>query len=249
MVASEKIRAFCEKFLDVGAVHDPWCKNGIQVVGKPSLQKIALGTTASRNFLHMSASWGADAVIVHHGLFWGKGVLSLEKELCDRLKILLENNISLFAYHLPLDAHKDVGNNVQIAKRIGLENIRMHDICVVGDLPEKVGFSKFQKECECIFGQSVCFAHPFLQDSVACVGICSGGGAEYARILRSENIDTFLTGEIAEKDYHMFLEMPLNVLACGHHATERFGIQALGDVLEKEFPEIQTFFFHESCPV
>jgi len=249
MLLRDKLAEFCHTFLKVDNIPDSWCKNGLQVSGKTNIQKIALGTTASKNFLQMAKDWQADAAIVHHGLFWGRGVQSIGTELSARLKILFEGDLSLFNYHIPLDAHPEIGNNAQIAKRLGLKNIKMVDICAVGDLPKPLPFTAFQEKCADLFGQEANFAEDFLQKEVSCVGICSGGGSDFAEHCRKAGADTFLTGEISEHHYHDFSEIPLNFLACGHHATERFGIQALGEVLKTEFPDTHISFFTEPCPV
>jgi len=125
----------------------------------------------------------------------------------------------------------------------------MVDICVVGEMEQEMNFEDFEKKCAEIFGQKVNFSNTFFGNTVRKIGICSGGGASYAQLLNEEGIDTFLTGEMSENHYHDFREMGINVVACGHHATERFGVQALGEVLQKEFPETEILFFHEECPV
>ncbi len=249
MILRDNLETFCRTFLHLDTVPDPWCKNGLQVPGKSEINKIALGTTASKNFLEMAADWKADAVLVHHGLFWGNGVKKLTPELTKRLQILLQNNISLFGYHLPLDAHPEIGNNAQIAKKLGLQKIEMVDICAVGDLPQPVDFQEFMSTCEQIFAQPVNFGEPFLQKKVSRIGICSGGGSDYAEQCKAAGADTFIVGELSEHRYHDFSEMPINFLACGHHATERFGIQALGDILINEYANIEVSYFTEPCPI
>lgn len=249
MTTQSHLSRFCDNFLRVKDVPDPWCENGLQVPGKKEVQKIALGTSASRHFLEKANQWGADAVIVHHGLFWRKGVRTLSPLLAERLRILMKNDISLFGYHLPLDAHAEVGNNAQIAKKLGLQNIEMVDICAAGDMPSEIPFEDFTKQCENMFEQKLNFADAFTSETVKRVGICSGGGADYAEICKKAGCDTFITGEISEHHYHDFAEMPMNIAVCGHHATERFGVKALGEILKKEFPEVEILFFKQECPV
>lgn len=249
MITREELTSFCNTFLCVTDVLDPYCQNDLQIPGKKEITKIALGTTASKNFLTQAAKWRADAVLVHHGLFWGKGVLALDQILTNRIRILLENEISLLAYHLPLDAHPIVGNNVQIAKKLHLKNIHMKNICAVGDFSSDQKFVEITKRCEDIFGQTPIYAENFSKKPVKKIGICSGGGADYAKKLLKDGIDTFLTGEISEQHFHDFSELGINLLVCGHHATERLGAQAFGEVLKKEFLGIDVSFFSEPCPV
>lgn len=249
MTTQYHLSRFCDDFLKVKEVPDPWCENGLQIPGKQEIKKVALGTSASKHFLQQAAKWNADAVIVHHGLFWKNGIKKIDTLLATRLRILMKNDISLFGYHLPLDAHITVGNNAQIAKKLHLKNIKMVDICSVGTLEKEMNFVDFEKKCAKIFKQPVNFSADFHGKKVKKIGICSGGGASFAANLLKENIDTFLTGELSENNYHDFKEMNINFVACGHHATERCGVQALGEVLQKQFPDIEFSFFTEECPV
>ncbi len=243
------LSGFLSDFLHVAEVEDVWCVNGLQVPGKTDVQKIAVGVTASRNFLQQAADWGANAVLVHHGLFWKNGIKTIDPLLGKRLEILYKNDISLLAYHLPLDAHKDIGNNARIAQELKVDNYSMHDICAVAEFKEKLPFADFLSRCETIFGQDPIFTSAEQGGTVQKLGICSGGGADFIFDLIEQGIDTFLTGEVAERHWHDFQELGINFAVCGHYATETFGVRALMPVLQKQFPELELSFFPEQCPV
>lgn len=243
------LAGFLADFLHVAEIDDPWCVNGVQVPGKKQVQKIAVGVSASRNFLQQAADWGADAALVHHGIFWKKGVRSIDPLLGKRLEILYKNDISLFAYHLPLDAHPQIGNNARIAQAFDAESYEMSGISAIAKFAQPRDFDGFVTQCEEIFGQQPVFALKNSTDPVQTVGICSGGGADFVFELADKGIDTFVTGEISEHHFHDFAELGLNVVVCGHYATETFGVRALQAVLQEEFFELELSFFPEACPV
>lgn len=240
---------FLDNFLNIRGIDDAWCVNGVQIPGKSEIKKIALGVSATKNFLEQSATWQADAVIVHHGLFWKQGIRSVSPLLAARLRIVFVNNMSLLAYHLPLDAHSVIGNNTEIARALFPGKIRMQGISAVLTMQKSVPFCEFLSRCEEIFGQQPIFSSPKQLKQVTKIGICSGGGADFVHELLESGIDTFLTGEISEHHYHDFAELGVRFAACGHYATEMFGIKALGKVISQQFPHVTISFFPESCPV
>ena len=248
MIAIDKLLGFCHDFLEVSKIPDPYCLNGLQVAGKKDIQKIALAVTASTNIIEQAAEWGADALLVHHGIFWGKGVQSVDRILGKRLRPLLENDINLCAYHLPLDAHPSIGNNAQIASRFGLYDVMMTDICTVGNFSEPLPFSDFTQQAKEMFGEIVC-AKKFASDTVSRLGICSGGGGDFAQKCFEAGADTFLVGEVSEQHWHLFAELPMNFVAVGHYSSERFGIQELGLILKEHHPFLEFSFFEELCPI
>ncbi len=249
MTTQGALSAFLHDFLHVDDVPDAWCVNGVQVPGKTEINKIAVGVSASRNFLQHAAEWQADAVLVHHGLFWNKGVRTIDSLLSKRLAILYKSDISLFAYHLPLDAHPTIGNNARIAQDLQATTYDMRDICAIAEFAEPVQFSEFLSRCETLFGQAPIFASPKENLPVKKLGICSGGGADFVYDIVAQGIDTFLTGEISEHHFHEFAELDIRFVVCGHYATETFGVRALQTVLQKQFPELELSFFSEPCPV
>ncbi|QQS59061.1 Nif3-like dinuclear metal center hexameric protein [Candidatus Peregrinibacteria bacterium] len=249
MILRDDFSAFCNAFLRVSEVPDSWCVNGLQVPGKENIEKVALGVSASRNFLQQAADWGADAVFTHHGLFWKSGVKTISPLLAERLRILMSHKISLFSFHLPLDAHPEVGNNVTIAHALGAKTVRMEDICAIAEFSYSLSFSDFEGQCQKVFGRSAVFSESFEKEEIKTIGICSGGGADYAEKCFSAGVDVFLTGEISEHHYHDFAEFPLPFLVFGHYTTETFGVRAMLPMLQQQFPSVIFSFFPESCPV
>lgn len=249
MLTAEKINKFCSDYLDVKNIKDPYCFNGLQVFSEKEIKTIAIGTTASLNFLNLAKKINADMVIVHHGLFWGRGINKIDKVMQKRLKVLLENDIALSAFHLPLDAHMKIGNNYQISTALGLKKIYQKDICTIGFLENEILFSDFVKKCDEIFEQKNIYSENFGHKKIKKIGICSGGGGSFIEILENENIDVFLTGEISEQHFHILKELSMNFVASGHHATERLGIKNLGKVIKNEFKDLDIRFIKEKCPV
>lgn len=250
VITNTELCRFCDTFLNVSGVPDTWCHNGLQIEGKKEIKKVALLVSSSKKSIQEAKKWGADAIIAHHGLLWGKGVQVLQGILAEKLQLLFEDKINLYAYHLPLDAHPEVGNNAQIAKALGAKSWEMEDICSVFSLDAPVDFTAFHAQCTELFGESFMIAENFSGDKVQKVGVCSGGGADYAEMLvRERGIDTFITGELSEKHWHILQELPVNIIAGGHYTTETFGIQALGKVLEEQFPDLEFSFFQERCLV
>ena len=157
--------------------------------------------------------------------------------------------MSLAGFHLPLDAHPTVGNNIAIAEGLGLLNLSPKDIGFVGDFPVPISFSEFLKKVEVLFGKKPVFAEAFHGEAVSRVLVISGGASDYSHHAFEAGADTFIFGELQESSYHELRERNLNFVACGHYATERFGVQRLGKAIQEKFPEIEIAFFEEECPV
>lgn len=212
-----------EKFRD----HGP---NGLQVEGDRDIQRLVSGVTASRALIEAAIAAQADAIVVHHGLFWRGQDGRVTGWLRERLRLLLAHGIHLFAYHLPLDAHPELGNNAQLARVLGLKvegRFGEQDLGFLG-LGE-TGWSGPQALADHV-AQS-------LGRSVTCVGgsdrpvqrvaWCTGGAQGYFEAAIAQGVDAFITGEISEPQAHLARETGVAFLACGHHATERYGAPAL----------------------
>lgn len=206
-------------------------ENGLQVEGKPDVERVVCGVTASRALLEAAIEVGADAVIVHHGLVWSGGLRRLDGWLGARVRLLFKADVSLFAYHLPLDAHGELGNNAELARALGVEQTRPFGryqgqlIGVAGVLREPVSAAAFLERVAAKVGP----VHPASRvvNDVRSVGICSGGAASMLYDAVSERLDVFLTGEPAEWSHAVSAETGVGFVAAGHHATERFGPKAL----------------------
>lgn len=237
-----------DHYLNAAKIAD-YCPNGLQVEGRGHVRKIISGVTASQELIDAAVAAEADLILVHHGYFW-KGenpcVVGMKQR---RLKTLLQRDISLLAYHLPLDVHPLVGNNVQLAERLGiavegpLEPENSRNVALVGSLPEALSASEFAARVASVLGRE-----PLLVDSqkpIRRVGWCTGGGQGYIDQAIAAGVDLYLTGEASEQTFHSARENGVSFIAAGHHATERYGVQALGDYLAREF-NIEHVFI--DCP-
>ena len=223
-----------------------YCPNGIQVEGKEVVGKIVTGVTASKALIEAAINENADLVLVHHGYFWkgeNPSITGLKKV---RLKLLLENNISLCAYHLPLDAHPELGNNAQLAKVLSLSTQTIqstsegHPIIYMGSLERAMDFDNFTAHIESKLNRkplSVKGDNKLIKTLAWCTGAAQGL-IEHAI---DAGVDAYITGEISEQTVHMARESGLHLFSAGHHATERYGVQALGSYLENQCDIVHNF--------
>jgi len=230
-----KMAAIIDNYLNCAQIND-YCPNGVQIAGRATVRKIISGVTASMALIEAAIKENACALLVHHGYFWRGENPCLIGTKKQRIKALLENDISLLAYHLPLDLHLEVGNNMQLAKRFELHNCEFlanNSPVLLGDLNAPITGLDFADLVANILDKK-----PYLVDvkrRVQKVAICSGGGQNYFNQAIAAGADLFLTGEATEHNFHDALEYGVNFIAAGHHATERFGVQALGDYLAQKF--------------
>ncbi len=241
------LQALCQEmdaFLDIGGFKD-YCDNGIQVEGNPEIAHFATAVTASLDAIKAAARLGAQALIVHHGIFWQGDpypVLGIKKE---KLKLLLEHGISLLAYHLPLDGHREIGNNWKAAVDMGWKNLEPFGEFKGAFLGVKGKFSKmetlqFQKKLE------EYYRHPSTsalggKDEVESAALVSGGAYKLLSSAAKEKVDCFITGNFDEPAWNDAHESKINFFAMGHTATERVGPKALGEYIQKKFSLKHTF--------
>jgi dinuclear metal center YbgI/SA1388 family protein len=253
MVLLADLLDYLDAFLDVAAVRD-YGPNGLQVEGRPEVRKLALGVSAARDVLQQAAGWGADAALVHHGIFWrGAGEIRVERALRARLKLLLDADMSLLAYHLPLDRHPLVGNNAVLARRLGAEVIGTafeHEgvpIGVIAECAAPMTLGGIAARIEAALRRA-----PLVIEAgerpVRRFGIVSGGAPKYLEEAARRGLDLFLTGEPSEAAVHLAREEGIHFVAAGHHATERFGVQALGEHLAERFG-VEVRYFEVDNPV
>lgn len=237
-----------DAFLNASRISD-YCPNGLQVEGRPQVRRIVSGVTASQALIEAAIEAEADVLLVHHGYFW-KGespcVTGMKQR---RLKALLAHDISLLAYHLPLDVHPEVGNNVQLARQLGivvegpLEPENPRTVGLVGSLTEPMSAIDFARHVQQVLGRE-----PLLVEGeglIRRVGWCTGGGQGYIDQAVAAGVDLYLTGEASEQTFHSARENGVSFIAAGHHATERYGVQALGDYLARRFALEHLFI---DCP-
>ena len=206
-----------------------YCPNGLQVEGRAEVRHIVAGVTASQALLDVAVARGADAVLVHHGYFW-KGedgrVTGIRRQ---RLKTLLANDINLLAYHLPLDAHPELGNNAQLASRLGWQpdgRFGEQDIAWLGTTGALTSAGGLVAQIAAALARNpLLIGDP--QRPVHRIGWCSGGAQDYFEQAIALGVDAFISGEISEQTVHLARESGVAYLACGHHASERYGVAAL----------------------
>ncbi len=231
-----------------------FCPNGWQVEGKPEIQKIVSGVTASQALIDAAIAAQADAIFVHHGLFW-RGETRITGWLRQRLGALMAHNINLFAYHLPLDAHLTLGNNAQLAQVLGLQP----KLLETGQ-PERFGeqnmiwtgtteagtFGQLCAQVKMRLTSSSNAAPPFTaigaaSQAVRTVAWCTGGAQGYFEAAIAAGVDVYITGEISEPQAHYAREMGVAYIACGHHASERYGAPAVAAYAAAHFGMAHEF--------
>lgn len=244
-----ELRDYIGSELEVGRFRD-YCPNGIQVEGRPEVHRIATGVTASQSVLEAATAWGADAILVHHGYFWRSEDASITGIKKRRIAHLLQHDVSLLAYHLPLDAHPEWGNNVQLGNRLRFLEVGRfgeQDIACFGRLPETAPLRDLKRNiAETLKREPQVIGD--LNANVTKIAWCSGGGQGYFEQAIALGVDAFLTGEASEQCFHLAQESGVAFIAAGHHATERYGIQSLGDGLAAKFG-FEHRFFDQDNPI
>jgi len=245
----DELRDYNASLLQTSQFKD-YCPNGLQVEGRAEVRRIATGVTASQQVLDDAITWGADAILVHHGYFWRSEDATIVGIKKRRIAQLLRNEVSLLAYHLPLDAHAELGNNAQLGKLLGLtEQGRFgeQNIAWLGALEQPQTLTQFTQQIT----HSLQRMPQVIGDgskSIRKVGWCSGGAQGYFEAAIALGVNAYVTGEISEQSFHLANETGVAFIAAGHHATERYGIQALGEHLAKQY-ELEHRFFDQENPV
>lgn len=229
---TEALRLHLDELLDAGRFRD-YSPNGLQVEGRPEVGSVVFGVTASQALIDAAVACGADAILVHHGWFWrgeDSRIVGIRRR---RLATLLAHDINLFAYHLPLDAHPELGNNAQWAQRMNWSvtgRFGEQDLAFLGAPAEPMTAADVALALETVLGRK-----PLLVGDggrpVRRLGWCSGGAQGYFEQAIAAGADLYVSGEISEQTVHLARESGVPYIAAGHHATERFGVQALADHL------------------
>lgn len=217
-----------------------YAPNGLQIQGSEQVTKIVTGVTASKALIDLAIEEKADALLVHHGYFWKNESYVIRGMKHSRIKALIENDISLFAYHLPLDIHSTLGNNAQLAKLLNIEVTgplelgNSLSIAIQGQLAELTNGSDLALLINDKLNRECLHIAPPSNKRIKTVAWCTGGGQDYIELAADQGIDAFITGEVSEKTTHIVNEMDIHFFAAGHHATERYGVKALGEHIAKE---------------
>ncbi len=235
MVKRDEIIDYIHELLNVDEFDD-YCVNGLQIEGKSEIQNIIFGVSASQRLFTDALSRKADMIIVHHGLFWKSdpSPFALTGIFRERVALLLKNDINLLGYHLPLDAHPDIGNNAQIMKQLNITPIEPVEVGFLGKLGQPIQFNQFvdlvnQKlETEAqVFSSGT--------NSVKNILVMSGGSSRYYQLALEKNADTFIGGDIKENIVRELEEVGLNYINAGHYNTEKFGVQELSAKIAQRF--------------
>ncbi|HIJ83259.1 MAG: protein of unknown function DUF34 [Magnetococcales bacterium] len=243
----EKIENHCAQILQVDRFSD-CCPNGVQVRGSRKIQRIVTGVSACVELFQAAVDQKADLVLVHHGLFWDKDSRIIQGQLKKRLQILTSANLTLMAFHLPLDAHPKFGNNTQLLQRLGIGKKKpfgqyhQQTISFMGQLDEAMSIERFAKRTMKTLRAHSLVVLPFGPKKIRRVAVCSGGAPELIREAKEKGADLFLTGEANEPLYYFAQEEKIHCIAAGHHCTETLGIRALGKHLARSFGIEHIFY-------
>jgi dinuclear metal center YbgI/SA1388 family protein len=225
-----------------------YCPNGLQVEGRPEVRHIVTGVTASYNLLEAAFKANADAILVHHGYFWRGESLPIIGIKKRRIQFLLQHDISLLAYHLPLDAHLEFGNNVMLAKKLGLtlnnwvgqKSKNEPNLIALAELSQPQTLKDFVATLNQALNR-VALVIGNLEQPIQKIALCTGAAQGYIDQAVEAGADVYISGEISEPTVHIAREAGISYISAGHHATERYGVQALGEHLAEKFGLTHTF--------
>lgn len=252
-VLRDEIVAFLDDYLQITNFRD-YCPNGLQVIGRPSVERVALAVSANLECFRLAAEKKASLLITHHGLFWENTPRMVGAMMKGRLKMLFEHDITLLGYHLPLDAHRDVGNNALWLKHLGFEleginlgEVRGKPIGAVGNAPKRQTLRDLVGKVTEIAGAPPRI-YSYGPQTVRRLGVVTGGGYHNLQDAIALGCDTFLTGETGEPTEGIAREEGINFIGVGHYNSEKLGVQALGDLLSARFG-VTAFFCDVPNPV
>lgn len=234
-----EIVSYMDEYLDVASIKD-YCPKGLQVEGKREVERIVCGVSACVELFEEAAKRGAQAALVHHGMFWDAEPRTVTGSRKKRLSFLLERDMSLLSYHLPLDCHPEVGNNIQLIKELGLVEPEPFGeyggktISYMAKTAEPVAVEDFIETVKGRINPGIRH-YRFGAERISRVAVCSGAAPELVQQAARSEADVFITGEDAEWVYHFSKEEGIHYIAAGHHATERFGVIALGEKIKEKF--------------
>lgn len=240
-----QLAAWLDERLQASAFHD-YCPNGLQVDADREIRHIVTGVTASAALIDAAIAADAQAILVHHGYFWKGEPAPLTGMKGARIRKLLQHGISLLAYHLPLDAHPTLGNNAQLARALGwtmdepLYPEEKYPVGNIANLTTAITLTQLTAQLTNVLGR----APLHLSGGNTCfkrIGFCTGGAQDMLEQAANRGCDAFIAGEVSERTTHIARELGIDYFAAGHHATERGGVQALGDLLAHKTGLTVTF--------
>jgi dinuclear metal center YbgI/SA1388 family protein len=249
MVSISALVQQCDAWLLPERFQD-YAPNGLQVSGQSHVKKLAVAVSADLESIQRASHWGAEALLVHHGLFWRGQAPVITGVMRERLALLLQHGINLIAYHLPLDAHPTLGNNVGLAEIFGWEvhtplPFGTPPIGLVGALPRPMSVQDFLVECA---QKLACKPQHLLggPDTIKRIAWCSGAAQDALSLAASMGVDAYVSGEVSERTFYEARELGVHYFALGHHATEKIGVQKLAEALASEYDVVYRFFDAEN---
>ncbi|HGJ5883572.1 type 2 GTP cyclohydrolase I [Arsenophonus sp.] len=222
--------------------YQDYAPNGLQVEGRSEVKKIVTGVTASQALLDEAVKLAADAIIVHHGYFWKNEAAVIRNMKRNRLKTLLCNDINLYGYHLPLDAHPILGNNAQLGNIMGVRFEKLiSPLLPMGSFAQPITADDLMSRLTNKLARQPLYCGDNGSKEISTIAWCTGGGQNFIQQAAEAGVDAFVTGEVSEQTIHIAREMGIHFYAAGHHATERFGVKMLGEWLQKDYGFEVTF--------
>lgn len=234
-----KLEQYLDQLLQPAQIKD-YAPNGMQIQGREVITKIVTGVTASQALIDKAIEEKADAILVHHGYFWKNESYVIRGMKHKRIKALLDHDINLFAYHLPLDIHPTLGNNAQLASLLSIEVTGPLElgnplsVAMQGQLAQAFSGAELTELINKQLKRICLHIAPVSNKPIKTIAWCTGGGQDYIELAAEQGIDAFISGEVSEKTTHIAHEMDIHFFAAGHHATERYGVKALGEYLAKK---------------
>ncbi|WOE33195.1 MULTISPECIES: Nif3-like dinuclear metal center hexameric protein [unclassified Acinetobacter] len=252
MAKLDDIIQWCNQTLNSTEFKD-YTPNGLQIEGKPEVKKILCAVTASQDAIDAAIAQDADLLLVHHGYFWKGESYPITGMRGKRIKSLIQHDISLVAYHLPLDAHPLLGNNAALVDCLELRNVQALDpserypIGNIAELQQPMSPQAFKEFLTERLGfETIHLAAAKAQ--VHKVGFCSGAAQDFIEKAASQQCDAFISGEVSERTFYQAKELDIHYYACGHHATEKYGVQRLAQAIAAEF-NIEWCYFELNNPI
>ncbi|PNQ68944.1 Nif3-like dinuclear metal center hexameric protein [Vibrio sagamiensis] len=217
-----------------------YAPNGLQVEGAQEILTVVTGVTASQALIDYAIEQNADAILVHHGYFWKGEPAPIRGMKGKRIRSLIKNDINLYSYHLPLDIHPELGNNAQLACLLNIEiegGLEGHpqSVAMFGRLKQAMTGKEFARKINQVLNREPLHIAPETADKlIETVGWCTGGGQDFIELAAQHGLDAFISGEISERTTYAARELDIHYFSAGHHATERYGVKALGEWLAQE---------------
>jgi dinuclear metal center YbgI/SA1388 family protein len=252
-LTQQQLTGFFNSLLQPGTFND-YGPNGLQIEGAEKINKIAFAVSATRHSVYQASDNAADALVVHHGLFWKfHGSRTLTGPFARRVFPVIKNSVNLYAYHLPLDAHAQIGNAAVLGNLIDCQNqepfgdYQGSPTGIKGNLAIPLSAIELQQKLTKILNHPVIMATRDANQIITTLGIITGGANSEWQLASQQGLDAYLTGEISEHDWHESKEAGIHMFAGGHNATEKFGIQALMACTQKQF-DVSCFYIHSENP-